>query len=113
VLDVINDCRPFTVDAHTWLDTRGAPLEAIAALEAGLTQDWEVMEEVDPAGESSLIVMPASDDSTNPSFLFYVANGEARVATIRGDIWESERVFGNESQAVAAIIAASTRIMCS
>lgn len=107
MLDIIDDCRPQPVEVQTWLSAGGAPLEVMASLKAGLTRHWEVMEEVDPAGECSLIVIPVSDDSDDPTFLFYVVNGEARVATIRDDIWESEQVFGSHSDAVAAILAAS------
>jgi hypothetical protein len=110
MLNVIDDRSPRTLKPQAWLSANRSPLEVIALLEAGLTRDWEVTQEIDPVGEASIIVMPASDDPAKPSFLVYEMNGKARVATIRNDIWESERVFAASSEAVAAITAAATPI---
>jgi hypothetical protein len=111
MLNIIDDRSPQTLKTQAWLRANGPPLEVIALLEAGLTPDWEVIQEIDPVGEASIIVMPACDDPAKPSFLFYEMNGKARVATIRNDIWESERVFATSSEAVAAITAAATPII--
>jgi hypothetical protein len=107
MLNVIDDRSPQTLKTQAWLRANRPPLEVIALLEAGLTPDWEVKQEIDPFGEASLIVMPACDDPAKPSFLFYEMGGEARVATIRDDIWVSERVHATSSEAVAAITAAA------
>ncbi len=83
------------------------PFDAVASLSAAASDAWEVERMVDPAGEVSIIVLPTSDDPALPTFMLYEKHGQARVATIRDDVWESDVAFTSGRQAVAAITAAT------
>ena len=74
-------------------------------LSAGASGAWEVEQEIDPAGEVSVIVHPTYDDPALPTFVLYEKDGGARVAVVRHDVWETERVFSSCEQAASSIIA--------
>lgn len=107
MLDVLDERSIQTFDARTWLGAQTSLVDVMALLTAGVTHEWEVMQEIDPVGEISVIVMPALDGPAKPCFLLYEKNGHAQVATIRDDCWESDSTFASSAEAVAAIVAAT------
>jgi hypothetical protein len=86
------------------------PYDAATALRAAAAGNWVIEHAVDPAGEESVIVLPAHDDPDLPTFLLYEEHGLARLAVIRGDIWESDQAFPSGSRAVTAILAATAAV---
>jgi hypothetical protein len=83
-----------------------SPFGVVATLSAALNPAWSVEREVDPAGDSSIIVLPACDDPAHSAFLLYEENGFVQVATISGETW-TRRAFPTCQRAVAAIVAAA------
>jgi hypothetical protein len=75
-----------------------------------LASTWEVVREIDPAGEVSIVVFSTADDLAMPTFILFEKGGQAVVATIRDDVWENEQGVASYRQAVSAILAATTRV---
>jgi hypothetical protein len=96
-----NDVRIWQGDAM--------PLLAAVALLSALEPAWEVEEAVDPAGERSIVVFSAVDDRAMPAFVLFEKAGMAVIATVRNDVWESEREFASCVGAAAAIVMEATR----
>jgi hypothetical protein len=97
-------------DASTWLGDAVSPVDAIALLSPILASAWEVVREVDPAGEVSIVAFSTADDLAMPTFSLFEKGGQAVVATIRDDVWESEQGFASYRQAVSTILAEAMRV---
>jgi hypothetical protein len=88
-----------------WLLKPAEHGDVLAVLSAALGSDWAVERETDSEGEISIIALPAEESNGTPTFVLYEKDGQARVATIRGDEWECDHGFNGFRQAVDAIIA--------
>jgi hypothetical protein len=95
-------------DVRIWQGDAMPLLDAVALLSA-LEPAWDVEEAVDPAGERSIVVFSAVDDRAMPAFVLFEKAGTAVVATVRNDVWESERDFASCAGAAAAIVMEATR----
>ncbi|HEY4041363.1 MAG TPA: hypothetical protein VGM32_05900 [Rhodopila sp.] len=80
--------------------------DVVAALTASLTPSWSAEREIDPSGETSVVVLSVSDNPAHPTFVLYEEEGLVQVATVVGDCWQSRRTFRTCQRAVAAIVAA-------
>jgi hypothetical protein len=96
-------------DVHTRLGDTMSLMDAVALLSATLSPAWDVEQAIDPAGEASIIVSSAIDDTAVPAFILYEKEGEVVIATVRNDVWESEQDFTSYEPAAAAIIVEVTR----
>jgi hypothetical protein len=96
-------------DVHTWLGDTMSLTDAVALLSAALAPAWDVEQVIDPAGEASIVVFSAIDDTATPAFILFEKEGKAVVATVRNDVWESEQDFTSYEPAAAAIIVEATR----
>ena len=96
-------------DVRTWLGGTMSLIDAAALLSATLAPTWDVEQEVDPAGEASIVVFSTIDDTAMPAFILFEKDGKAVVATVRNDVWESEQDFTGCETAAAAIIVEATR----
>ena len=96
-------------DVHTWLGDTLSLMDAVALLSAALAPAWDVEQAIDPAGEISIVVFPAVDDTAMPTFTLFEREGKAVVATVCNDVWESEQDFASCELAAAAIVVEATR----
>jgi hypothetical protein len=96
-------------DVHTWLGDPVSLMDAVPLLSAALAPTWDVEQAVDPAGETSIVVFSAIDDTAMPAFILFEKEGKAAVATVRNDVWESEQDFTSCELAATAIIVEATR----
>ena len=97
-------------DASAWLGDAVSPVDAIALLSPILASTWEVVREVDPVGEISVVVFSTADDPVMPTFILFEKGGQAVVAIIRDDVWESEQGFASYQQAISAILIEATTV---
>ena len=95
-------------DVCLWPGDAMPLLDAVALLSA-LKPAWDVEEAVDPMGERSIVVCSAADDPAMPAFMLFEREGTVVAATVRNDIWESERCFPSCDGAAAAIVTDATR----
>ena len=110
MIQIVGEPRAKTRNHRSRHDGGLSPLDVVATLSAASAGAWEVERTVDPSGDVSVIVLPACDDPAMPTFMLYEEHGLARVATIRRDVWESDRAFLSCQQAAAAIIAATAAL---
>ena len=85
-------------------------VDVVDELSAALGPKWDVMREIDYAGEASIIVLPAGDIDAMPTLIMYEKQGQAHVATIRGVEWETNHTFSSHRHAVSAMIATAASL---
>jgi hypothetical protein len=109
MVDMVEQAYSPALTGNVWLHDALSSFDVVAALESALAPGWSVERETDPAGDLSIVVLPAYDDPACPAFIIYEENGFVQVATIVGDTWQGRRAFPTCQRAVAAIVAASSR----
>jgi hypothetical protein len=80
-------------------------VDIVDELSAALGPKWDVLREIDYAGEESIIALPADDIDAMPTLIMYEEHGQTHVATIRGVEWETNHAFSSFRHAVSAMIA--------
>ena len=85
-------------------------VDIVDELSAALGPKWDVMREIDYAGEASIIVLPAGDIDAMPTLIMYEEDGRTHVATIRGVERETNRAFSSFRHAVSAMIATAASL---
>jgi hypothetical protein len=68
---------------------------------------WTVDQEIDYAGDVSIIVLPANVEDEKPAFVLFEKNGCVHVATISADEWVSESSFFDAGEAAEMLISAA------
>jgi hypothetical protein len=98
-----NEFRALVGEA--WLRDARSPFNVVTALTSALAPEWTVDQEVDPSGELAVIVLPATDTSTRPTFVLYEDDGLMQVSTFFGEDWQKRQAFLTCQRAVSAIFA--------
>jgi hypothetical protein len=83
--------------------------EIMPILVTALGPAWSVHEEVDPDGDSSVVVLPAQLDRSE-AFILYADGIHIVVAMIIDEQWTSTRRFQSLHEVVVALVAQASRL---